>query len=109
MGAYIYAITKTEYCKELGHRVGVMEFLFKPHGYADAKQERYEQSLINKVERRWEGKSLPVIVRRHSKYTEVNGVAIAPKYYFWDGQSPFWNDYAHKPLLEAVLSDLVSK
>jgi hypothetical protein len=48
-------------------------------------------------------------VRRHNQYTEVNGVAIAPKYYFWDGKSPFWNDYAHKPLLEAVLSDLVSK
>jgi len=109
MGAYIYAITKTEYCKELGHRIGVMEFLYKPHLYGDAKRGQSEQALYNKVARRWKGKSLPVIVRKHSEYTEVNGIPVPPKYYFWSGNSPFWNDYTSKPLVEAVLSDLVSR
>ena len=109
MGAYIYAITKTEYCKELGHRIGVMEFLYKPHMYGDAKQNQSEQAVYNKVARRWKGKSLPVIVRWHHEYTDENGTPIPHKYYFWANKSPFWNDYVHEPLVEAVLSDLVSK
>ena len=92
MGIYVYAITKTEHATDLWdilntygvpyekERVGVLEYLYKPNIFAEPKVRRWEQAQEGKVNRRWNDKPLPYIVRLHDMY------------YYWHSLGAYWLD-----------------